>query len=340
MTRALVLMVGVLLLAAPPASAGERAFVRVNQAGYESGAPARAYLMSTEPVRGETFTVEDAGGVPAVAGAVGERLGTWSHSKALHYSVYALDFTVPDGAGYAIHVARVRSPAFSVGSPATLYGPLLGNALFYYDSVRDGPDFVRGPLSPAPAHLNDRRARTYYNPPIQRGGDEKITTRAKPLRRYGTVIDASGGHWDAGDNLKYVETESYTAALMEIALRDFPAQMGPAAAPVAARQGVVLPDFSGEVDFSLGFLSRMWDDRRRVLYLQVGNTQGWRRFPDLRGDYDFWRLPQKDDTAPDSPRGDKDGDHRYIRPRPVSLAHPPGAPRTPAGRPLSPNLAG
>src|SRR3954468_1732272 len=259
MTRALVLMVGVLLLAAPPASAAERAFVRLNQAGYESGAPARAYLMSTEPVRGETFTVEDAGGVPAAAGAVGERLGTWSHSKALHYSVYALDFTVPDGGGYAIHVARVRSPAFSVGSPATLYAPLLGNALFYYDSVRDGPDFVRGPLSPAPAHRNDAHARTYYNPPIQRGGNELLTTRGRPLRRYGPAIDASGGHWDAGDNMKYVETESYTAALMEIGVRDFPGQLGPGAPVVQGRAGAVAPDFTGEVKFSLDFLLRMWD---------------------------------------------------------------------------------
>ncbi len=45
------------------------------------------------------------------------------------------------------------------------------------------------------------------------------------------VIDAAGGWWDAGDYEKYVETASYTTALMEIGIRDFPNQMG-ADAPV------------------------------------------------------------------------------------------------------------
>ena len=313
--------------------------MRVNQAGYEAGAPGRAYLMSTAPAAGATFSVLDAAGAVAARHPVGARLGVWSHSPSRRYRVYALDFLLPPAratrSGPRRPLPRVRR-----GPPASLYGPLLGNALFYYHSVRDGPDFVPGPLSPQPAHLNDARARTYYNPPIQPGGDEKFTIRGKPLQRYGTVIDASGGHWDAGDNLKYVETESYTAALMEIGVRDFPGQMGPGAPVVAGRAGPVMPDFSGEVKFSLDFLSRMWDDQRRVLYFQVGNTQGWQHFPDLRGDYDFWRLPQVDDTAPDSPRGDKGGDYSLIRHRPVFVAQPPGDHQDPAGRPLSPNLAG
>jgi endoglucanase len=340
LARVVILVLGAVLLAASPARAAPRSVVRVNQAGYEAGTPSRAYLMASGITAPKTFSVLDAGGRVVAAGSVPKPRGDWSHSPALRYHVFALEFRLPAGTGYTIAAGGARSPAFAVGAPATLYGPLLGNALFYYNSVRDGPAFVPGPLSPRPAHLDDTRARTYYNPPIQRGGDEKLTTRGKPLRRYGTVIDASGGHWDAGDNLKYVETESYTALLMELGVRDFPGQMGPDAPVVAGRAGPVVPDFSGEVKFSLDFLARMWDDRRRVLYLQVGNTQGWQHFPDLRGDYDFWRLPQKDDTAPDGPRGDTDGDYAFIRHRPVFVAQRPGDHRDPAGRPLSPNLAG
>ena len=40
------------------------------------------------------------------------------------------------------------------------------------------------------------------------------------------MIDASGGWWDAGDYLKFVETHSYTVALMLQGVRDFPNQMG------------------------------------------------------------------------------------------------------------------
>jgi endoglucanase len=221
-----------------------------------------------------------------------------------------------------------------------VYEPLLGNTLFYYRSVRDGPGFVPGPLSPAPAHLNDGRATTYYNPPIQPDGSELFLTTGSPLTPYGTTIDASGGHWDAGDNIKYVETESYATALMQIGVRDFPGEMGASAPSVVSRAGSVTPDFSSEASFGMDFLARMWDDKRRLLYLQVGNTQDWKNFPSLRADYDFWRLPQVDDTAPDHPADDPDGDYSFIRHRPVFVAAPAGSLADPAGKPISPNLAG
>jgi endoglucanase len=116
--------------------------------------------------------------------------------------------------------------------------------------------------------------------------------------------------------------------------------MGAAAAPVRSRAGRLAPDFTAEARFSLDFLSRMYDDARRVLYFQVGNTQDWKHFPKLRADYDFWRLPTVDDTAPDSPPGDKGGDYSFIRQRPVFVAGPAGATADPAGKPISPNLAG
>jgi endoglucanase len=321
------------------AAAARAAFIRVDQAGYEAGRAARAFLMTRGSAAGERFAIRTVAGRVVARRRVGARLGTWSHSRARRYRVYALDFSLPAGR-YVVSAAGARSPAFSVAAPASLYGPLLGNALFYYRSVRDGPDFVRGPLSPAPSHLNDQHATGYYNPPIQAGGNELLTTAGRPLVPYGTVIDASGGHWDAGDNMKYVETESYTAALMEVGVRDFPGQLGAAAPAVKSRAGTVAPDFTGETEFSLGFLMRMYDDARRLLYFQVGNTQSWKHFPKLRADYDFWRLPTADDTAPDSPPGDKGGDYSFIRRRPVFAAGPAGSTADPAGRPLSPNLAG
>lgn len=323
-------------IAAAPAGA---AFIRVDQAGYEAGRAARAYLMTRGGAVGARFAIRTTAGRVVARRRVGVRLGTWSHSRTHRFRVYALDFSLPAGR-YVVSAAGARSPAFPVAAPASLYGPLLGNALFYYRSVRDGPDFVRGPLSPAPAHLNDRHAAAYFNPPIQAGGNELLTTTGRPLALYGTAVDASGGHWDAGDNMKYVETESYAAALMEIGVRDFPGQMGSAAPAAASRAGAVAPDFTAETEFSLDFLLRMYDDARGLLYFQVGNTQDWKHFPDLRGDYDFWRLPTVDDTAPDSPPGDKGGDYSFIRQRPVFVAGPAGATADPAGRPLSPNLAG
>ena len=126
---------------------------------------------------------------------------------------------------------------------------------------------------------------------------------------------------------------------MRIGVRDFPAQMGASAPAVTSRAGAVTPDFGREAAFGMDFLSRMWDDKRRLLYLQVGNTQDWKSFPNLRGDYDFWRLPQKDDTAPDHPADDRTGSTSSFGTVPCSSRRSLARSSTP-GKPISPNLAG
>src|SRR5271156_7025447 len=66
----------------------QSAYVRVSQVGYEAGASARAYLMSTAAETGATFKVASAGGSTAYTGKVGANLGTWANSKKLAYQVY------------------------------------------------------------------------------------------------------------------------------------------------------------------------------------------------------------------------------------------------------------
>ena len=99
-------------------------------------------------------------------------------------------------------------------------------------------------------------------------------------------------------------------------VRDFPTQMG-AASPTS--------DFTAEARFGVDWLQRMWNDRTRTLYYQVGIGDG---NDAIVGDHDIWRLPQADDTY-----GGSDPRYRYIRNRPVFQAGPPGSP-------ISPNLAG
>ena len=139
--------------------------------------------------------------------------------------------------------------------------------------------------------------------------------------------------------MKYVETISYTVALQEIGVRDFPNQMGanaphnppppPASISYAGNAAgpPSSPDFTAEAEFGIRFLLKMWDDKSSTLYYQVGNSQDWVNFSYL-SDYDIWRLPQADDTW--------DGcssDATFICHRPVFVAGP-------AGSPISPNLAG
>ena len=320
----------------------QTAYVRVSQVGYEAGSPSfRAYLMSTVPETGATFSVLGSGGRTVYSAAVGALLGTWSNSATLTYSVYALDFAAPASDGYTISVAgpvAVVSPAFPVEDPVTLYAGLLLNTRFFYETERDGPDYIPNALRTAPGHLNDASAAVFQTPPLD--SDDFIATTGTPLTPTGATIDASGGWWDAGDYMKYVETMSYTVALQEIGIRDFPGQMGagapmnPAAPPNSisyagtASGAPTSADFGPEALFGLQFLMKMWDDSSKTLYYQVGNSQDWDNFPNLFSDYDVWRLPQADDDYPGC-----SGSARYICHRPVFVAGP-------AGSPISPNLAG
>ena len=329
------------LLAAAPVATAESVYVRVSQVGYETGkAPFRAYLMSKAGVSSTTFQVVNSAGQIVVTEPIGAMLGTWSNSATLTYNIYALDFTVTGGDTYTISIPghpAATSPVFGVDAPAALYPGLLLNAKFFYETERDGPNYIANALRSAPGHLNDQNATVYQTPPLD--SNDMITTTGTPLTSTGKVIDASGGWWDAGDYMKYVETISYTVALQEIGIRDFPNQMGPNAphnppAPPAsisyAGNAIGAPssaDFSGEAEFGIRFLLKMWDDNSRTLYYQVGNSQDWDNFTDL-SDYDIWRLPQADDNWDAC-----SADATFICHRPVFVAGP-------AGSPISPNLAG
>lgn len=350
----------------------QSAYVRVSQVGYETGkAPFRAYLMSTEADSGSPFKVINSQGVTVYSGTVGALLGSWSHSKTVTYNVYALDFNVPGGDLYTISLsgkASVSSPVFAVDSPDVLYSGLLLNTLFFYETERDGPDFIRNALRTAPGHLKDENAHVYETPPLDSNDFIDNVPPTPPLVSAGLPdIDAAGGWWDAGDYMKYVETTSYTAALMQIGIRDFPNQMGshaplnpptpPGSISYAGTSGVGAPnssDFTNEARFGLNWLMKMWNDQTKTLYYQVDNSQDWDYYGEgdpssatgncggtyvtpycLITEYDIWTLPQAADHY--RQQGDPEACDPYttyfICNRPVYLA-------APAGAQISPNLAG
>lgn len=288
------------------------AYVRVNQVGYPDAVSKRAYLTSPVAASGAAFTVTDADDATVLSGTVGASLGTWSPAYAF---VYPIDFSAVTAAGrYRVSVAGpvvATSPAFSIGSGSAVYRRALRNTLRFYEVERDGARFIHSRLRTAPAHLHDRRAMTYRTPRVN--GDGVFRGDLSPLGRR---IDASGGWWDAGDYLKFLHATSYTEAVLLTGVRDFPAQMGASSAA---------SDFRAEARFGARWLLRMWDDKTRTLYYQVGIGSGNAK---TAGDHDLWRLPQRDDTwRPGDPL------FRYIRHRPVFRAGPPGSR-------ISPNLAG
>ncbi|MGH3734560.1 MAG: glycoside hydrolase family 9 protein [Micromonosporaceae bacterium] len=291
--------------AQPPGNAADGAHVRVNQVGYPADGPKRAYLMSSTAQPGAPFAVRDAAGTTVLTGTAGASLGSWSSA---YPAVHPIDFDVLTTPGtYTITTSgaiSATSPRVTIASGASLYATPIANALSYYQVQRDGPDYLPSALRTAPGHLNDRNAMTYLTPRHNSSG-----RFSGDLTPTGVRIDASGGWSDAGDYLKFLHGASYTADMLLLGVRDFPA----------------MRDFEAEARFGNDWLLKMWDDTNGVLYYQVGIGSGNAK---TYGDHDVWRLPQDDDTY-----GGTDPRYRYLRNRPVFRSNAPG-------ELISPNLAG
>ena len=296
------------------------AAIRVDQVGYPSGAAKVAEIMTKArpsgdlPGGGLRWVLVRAGSCTvAASGLARQNLGAWSKRYGW---VWAARFSQVRAPGrYRVGIlgdASAASPWFAIGSAARLYAQPLANALYFYQNERDGPDFIHTALRSAPGHLNDASAMTYRTPPVDGNGNFKGS-----LAKYatGVRINATGGWFDAGDYLHFVETTSYTEAVLLQGVASFPRQMG-------SRSGT---DFTGEVKFGLDFLRRMWHERSRTLYYEVGTGEANSYY---FADHDIWRLPQADDHY----RG-TNPHYLYVRHPPVFRAGRPGAK-------LSPNLAG
>ena len=88
-----------------------------------------------------------------------------------------------------------------------------------------------------------------YLPPVRTRG-----RFSGDLSSLGVKVDASGGWWDAGDYLKFVETTSYTVDMMQLGVRDFTNQLG---------TGSTTANFTTEAKFGLDLLQNMWNDSTR-----------------------------------------------------------------------------
>jgi len=181
------------------------AYVRINQLGYSATAK-RAYLMASTGETGATFSVVNSSGTSVYSAPIGANLGSWSSS---YPDVYALDFgSVTTPGAYTISVTgpvAATSPSFSIGTAQNVYAGAMANALSFYQNERDGPNYIPSALRTAPGHLNDENAMTYLTPSYNAGSGRFSGS----LSSLGVSMDASGGWWDAGDYLKFVQTISW-----------------------------------------------------------------------------------------------------------------------------------
>jgi hypothetical protein len=288
-----------------PTAAHVPAELRVNQAGYAAGSAKLAYLMLPARVKSVSFSVAGGRGV-VLSGVSRDDTGAWS---SRYPAVYELDFSSLRTPGtYRVRIGSTVSPPFQIGPAIALYERLVGNGVRYFTSERDGPDVVASVLDREPANLTDASAYVYTDPKYD-SNDNLIGG----LTKIGGPVNVAGGWFDAGGGYeKFGYTTSYADALLLMAARDF---RGPSAASLRA-----------EAEFGLGWMRKLWDPAKRVMYVQVGIGTGNAR---INGDYDFWFLPQAEDRLGAKP-GARD---YYVEYRPVFEAAAPG-------KQVSPELAG
>jgi endoglucanase len=283
------------------------ALVRVDQVGYLAGETKVAMLLAPRAVAGARATVVDRDGRTVLTAVIERSRGSWNDAFT---DVYPVDLSRLSTPGtYRIRVrgpVTADSPEFRVGSAQTLFGPLVANAVRYFQAHRDGADQVSGGWRRPPAHLADAAATVYDDPSFDDDGE--MTAALEPA---GGPVDVEGGWYDAGDFLKFTHTTAYALIAMLLVQRD----------------GRTVDGLAAESRHGLDWLDKMWDPDSETLYTQVGIGSG--RPASFLGDHDTWRLPQADDRLDVQP-----GDARYYqRYRPVFRAADPGDP-------LSPNLAG
>ena len=303
-----------------PAATSSGVYLRYNQVGYRNGDPKHLFLMSPSALAaGATFQVSDGVCTTVMSGAVGADLGSWStafpHVYDINVSALSADghYTVQVSAG-SVTAATV----IDVASGSALYGPLLSNALFFYQAQRDGPNVVSSVMNRQPSHLTDENA-TIYEPPVYATDGSDVLQSPLTAVAGATTVDVSGGWFDAGDYLKFVETASYVVAVMLMSVRD--------QATLLSSSGQA--DFTSEAEYGIDWLLKMWNDSSQMLLYQVGIGNGSAALG-ITGDHERqWQLPQVDDTLGEAP-GDAE---YYVEYRPALQS---GA----GGSLISPNLAG
>jgi hypothetical protein len=288
--------------------------VRVNQVAYPADGSKVAYAMLPAKVASVAFTVSGSSGV-VFRGTSSTDLGSWNNR---YHAVYKLAFSAVRGPGsYRIEVSAdgqsAKSPEFSVGWTGLQYGRLVANAVRYFTSERDGSDVEHSVLDREPANLTDKHAYVYATPKY----DSNDNLLGK-FRRVGGPVNVSGGWFDAGGGYeKFAYTASYADGLLEITQRDFPGQS---------------PALGQEASFGLSWLRKLWNPKKKVLYIQVGIGNG-NASNTIQGDYNFWFPPQAEDKMNVKKGGHPGPSAYYVKYRPVFEAAPPG-------QRISPDFAG
>jgi len=180
---------------------GARPMLAVNQIGYRTGLPKRAFLVNAPSDWPATVALVDANSEETI---VSLEAGVAQRDEATGDRVSAVDFSALDREGrYRLRHASAESATFAIG--AAVYDVPLAAALHALSLQRCGPA-LRDPVTGL-AHGRCHQ-------------EDGIVAHDDGVHRAGDRIDAVGGWHDAGDYGKYVATTAVTVGrLLDAHLR-------------------------------------------------------------------------------------------------------------------------
>lgn len=251
-TRLAILLMGAFSIASS-ASAGAEVFYRLNQAGYSPQQPKSIVAMSDTSLEGVAWSVRR-GDRAGMGGTFGP-----SVTGAGDHTPFAFNHVVEFGALSEIGDYEFLVDGKSVAKfriEATPYLRFIPMVLRHLRVMRSGSHET---LLREFSHPGDARALMFVPDGDPAGGKWKP---AEPAR----TVDALGGWYDAGDQIKFTLNQAATAYHLLYAYRLKPALFG----IQHSRSG--LPDVLDEARHGLEFLMRVHPDRETFI-VQVGNEK-------------------------------------------------------------------
>ncbi|HYJ92774.1 MAG TPA: glycoside hydrolase family 9 protein, partial [Pyrinomonadaceae bacterium] len=233
------------------------AFIRINQVGYLPSDQKVAIVLSKTPVSNDFTVIRNQSRKLVLRGRLQETpAGNWG-GKFTYF--YLIDFSKLKTIGnYQIKLdkAEIASPTFSIG----YYPPYQEDLLFFMRQQRCGYNPYLG------TYCHQKDGKTFYGPMPD-----------------GTLIDATGGWHDAGDQLKYLITASNATARMLLA---YELEKGKFADKVDALGNAKpngIPDVLDEAKWGLDWIFKLHPAPDQLFH-QVADDRDHRGF----------KLPQND----------------------------------------------
>jgi len=239
-------------------------WIRINQAGYTPKRKKTAVVLSDADITGIDWLIKKDGNT-VLKGSVGKGIkgdDFWVSQKFYYY----IDFSTLEEIGiYSAEIPGAEPQKIIISDDP--YSRFADNALTHLRAMRSGGETIYR----NPSHLKDKEAIVH----VAKGNWKNGKWKKAP---GGETVDMRGGHYDAGDYIKFTLCESYLAWHLLRAYQINPSAFG------KNKSGSVLPDILDEAKYCLDYLVKTFpgDD---TFVIQVGDRLDHHQEP---------RLPEND----------------------------------------------